>query len=106
MRKSDDCNRTIVSGVRGSLGTLQGDWLIEHCNAMASVVNFFTSTKRNVDRLIDCPCLALMRQDKTYPLYVEVDDIYIRSCPASPVYSECNLVQTTKTIAMAKLGCH
>ena len=59
--------------------------------------NFFTGTKANVAHLLDHPRFELMRHDVTFPLYVEVDQIYNLACPASPIHYQHDPVQTTKT---------
>ncbi len=64
---------------------------------MLCVDNFFTGTKRNVEHLLDHPRFELMRHDVTFPLYVEVDEIFNLACPASPIHYQHDPVQTTKT---------
>ena len=64
---------------------------------MLCVDNFFTGTKDNVSRLLTNPQFELMRHDVTFPLYVEVDEIYNLACPASPIHYQFDPVQTTKT---------
>ena len=59
--------------------------------------NFFTGSKRNIDHLLDYKGFELLRHDVTFPLYVEVDEIYNLACPASPIHYEHDPVQTTKT---------
>jgi UDP-glucuronate decarboxylase len=61
------------------------------------VDNFFTGTKRNIEHLLDHPRFELMRHDVTFPLYVEVDEIFNLACPASPIHYQHDPVQTTKT---------
>jgi UDP-glucuronate decarboxylase len=68
------------------------------------VDNFFSSTRRNVEHLMDNPRFELMRHDVTFPLYVEVDEIYNLACPASPVHYQFDPVQTTKTSVIGAIN--
>lgn len=89
--------RVLVTGGAGFLGSHLCDLLIDGNNEVLCVDNFFSSTRRNVEHLIGHPRFELLRQDVTFPLYVEVDEIYNLACPASPVHYQFDPVQTTKT---------
>ncbi len=91
-------NETImVTGGAGFLGSHLCDRLIEQGHDVLCVDNFFTGTKHNIAHLLDHPKFELMRHDVTFPLYVEVGQIYNLACPASPVHYQFDPVQTTKT---------
>jgi UDP-glucuronate decarboxylase len=90
--------RILVTGGAGFLGSHLCDRLIAAGNDVLCVDNFYTGTKDNVRNLLGHPHFELMRHDITFPLYVEVDQIYNLACPASPVHYQFNPVQTTKTI--------
>jgi UDP-glucuronate decarboxylase len=87
----------LVTGGAGFLGSHLCDRLIEQGHDVLCVDNFFTGTKRNIEHLLDHPRFELMRHDVTFPLYVEVDEIFNLACPASPVHYQHDPVQTTKT---------
>lgn len=89
--------RVLVSGGAGFLGSHLCDRLIARGDDVLCVDNFFTGSKRNVSHLFDHPHFELMRHDVTFPLYVEVDQIFNLACPASPVHYQFDPVQTTKT---------
>ena len=88
--------RVMVTGGAGFLGSHLCERLLENGCDVLCVDNFYTGTKRNVVRLLDNPYFELMRHDITFPLYVEVDEIYNLACPASPVHYQFDPVQTTK----------
>jgi UDP-glucuronate decarboxylase len=90
-------NRILVTGGAGFLGSHLCDRLIQEGMDVLCVDNFFTGTKANVAHLLGHPRFEMMRHDVTFPLYVEVDDIYNLACPASPVHYQHDPVQTTKT---------
>jgi UDP-glucuronate decarboxylase len=71
--------------------------LLEQGHDVLCLDNFFTGTRRNIEHLLDHPRFELMRHDVTFPLYVEVDQIYNLACPASPIHYQHDPVQTTKT---------
>lgn len=89
--------RILVTGGAGFLGSHLCDRLIAQGHDVLCVDNFFTGSKQNVAHLLDHPRFELMRHDVTFPLYVEVDEIYNLACPASPVHYQHDPVQTTKT---------
>jgi len=90
-------SRILVTGGAGFLGSHLCDRLLASGHEVLCVDNFFTGTKRNVAHLIANPYFELQRHDVTFPLYVEVDQIYNLACPASPVHYQYDPVQTTKT---------
>lgn len=89
--------RSLVTGGSGFLGSHLCERLLNDGHDVLCVDNFFTGTRENVLHLIDNPRFELMRHDVTFPLYVEVDEIYNLACPASPVHYQFDPVQTTKT---------
>ena len=89
--------RVLVTGGAGFLGSHLCDRLIARGDDVLCVDNFFTGSKRNVSHLFSHPHFELMRHDVTFPLYVEVDQIFNLACPASPVHYQFDPVQTTKT---------
>lgn len=90
-------SRTLITGGAGFLGSHLCDRLIKRGEDVLCVDNFFTGSKRNITHLIGHPYFELMRHDVTFPLYVEVDQIYNLACPASPIHYQFDPVQTTKT---------
>ena len=89
--------RVLVTGGAGFLGSHLCDRLIADGAEVLCVDNFFTGRRSNVAHLLDHPRFELMRHDVTFPLYVEVDEIYNLACPASLVHYQYDPVQTTKT---------
>ena len=89
--------RIMVTGGAGFLGSHLCEKLLEDGHDVLCVDNFFTGSRRNVAPLMGDPNFELMRHDVTFPLYVEVDEIYNLACPASPVHYQFDPVQTTKT---------
>jgi UDP-glucuronate decarboxylase len=89
--------RVLVTGGAGFIGSHLCARLIERGHHVLCVDNFFTGTRANVAALLDHPHFELLRHDVTFPLYVEVDEIYNLACPASPVHYQFDPVQTTKT---------
>jgi UDP-glucuronate decarboxylase len=86
-----------VTGGAGFLGSHLIDRLLEQGHEVICVDNLFTGTKRNIEHLHNHPRFEFMRHDVTFPLYVEVDEIYNLACPASPIHYQHDPVQTTKT---------
>ncbi len=89
--------RVLVTGGAGFLGSHLCDRLIDAGNEVVCVDNFFTSTRENIEHLLDHPRFELIRHDVTFPLYIEVDEIFNLACPASPIHYQHDPVQTTKT---------
>jgi len=87
----------LVTGGAGFLGSHLIDRLIERGDEVVCVDNFFTGSKQNIAHLLAHPRFELIRHDITFPLYIEVDQIYNLACPASPVHYQHDPVQTTKT---------
>ena len=97
MRDYNKSRRVMVTGGAGFLGSHLCERLLGLGNDVLCVDNFYTGTKDNVAHLLQNPKFELMRHDVTFPLYVEVDEIYNLACPASPVHYQFDPVQTTKT---------
>ncbi|MBQ6471926.1 MAG: SDR family oxidoreductase [Victivallales bacterium] len=89
--------RILVTGGGGFLGSHLCEKLLAAGDEVICVDNFFTGSKRNIYHLLDNPRFELLRHDVTFPLYVEVDEIYNLACPASPVHYQKDPVQTVKT---------
>ncbi len=87
----------LVTGGAGFLGSHLCDRLLDEGHDVLCVDNFFTGSKRNILHLLDHPRFELIRHDVTFPLYLEVDQIYNLACPASPIHYQHDPVQTTKT---------
>ena len=87
----------LITGGAGFLGSHLCDALIEKGHDILCVDNFFTGNKSNISHLLTNPNFTLIRHDVTFPLYVEVDQIYNLACPASPIHYQFDPVQTTKT---------
>lgn len=89
--------KILVTGGAGFLGSHLCDHLLGSGAEVICVDNYFTGSKRNILHLLDNPKFEMMRHDVTFPLYVEVDEIYNLACPASPIHYQHDPVQTTKT---------
>ena len=89
--------RILVTGGAGFLGSHLCERLLNEGNDVLCVDNYFTGSKDNVATCLGNPRFELMRHDVTFPLYVEVDEIYNLACPASPIHYQFDPVQTTKT---------
>jgi UDP-glucuronate decarboxylase len=96
--------RILVSGGAGFLGSHLCERLLEAGHDILCVDNFFTGTRRNIAHLLDHKSFELLRHDVTFPLYVEVDEIYNLACPASPVHYQLDPVQTTKTSVIGAIN--
>ncbi|BBO79754.1 NAD-dependent dehydratase [Desulfosarcina ovata subsp. sediminis] len=89
--------RILVTGGAGFLGSHLCQKLVDRGDDVLCLDNYFTGQKTNVEALLDQPNFELLRHDVTFPLYVEVDEIYNLACPASPIHYQFDPVQTTKT---------
>ena len=89
--------RIMVTGGCGFLGSHLCERLLEQGHDVLCVDNCFTGTKRNIRHLLSHPDFEFIRHDVTFPLYLEVDEIYNMACPASPIHYQFDPVQTTKT---------
>lgn len=89
--------RVLVTGGAGFVGSHLCERLLERGDEVLCIDNFFTGARANVAHLLGNPGFELLRHDVTFPLYVEVDEIYNLACPASPVHYQFDPVQTTKT---------
>ena len=96
-RLYDSRKRVLITGGAGFLGSHLVDRLLALGHEILCVDNLFTGTKRNIDHLRAHPRFEFIRHDVTFPLYVEVDEIYNLACPASPIHYQYDPVQTTKT---------
>jgi UDP-glucuronate decarboxylase len=90
-------NTVLVTGGAGFLGSHLCDRLVADGHEVLCVDNYFTGNRRNIAHLLDHSRFELMRHDVTFPLYVEVSEIYNLACPASPIHYQHDPVQTTKT---------
>ena len=89
--------RVLVTGGSGFLGSHLCERLLQEGCEVICVDNFFTSSKQNIEHLLPNPRFEVIRHDITFPLYVEVDEIYNLACPASPIHYQLDPVQTIKT---------
>jgi UDP-glucuronate decarboxylase len=96
--------RVLVTGGAGFLGSHLCERLISLGHDVLCVDNFFTGRRPNISHLLGDPRFELMRHDISFPLYVEVDDIYNLACPASPVHYQFDPVQTTKTSVLGAIN--
>ncbi|ORE90887.1 UDP-glucuronic acid decarboxylase family protein [Acuticoccus yangtzensis] len=96
--------RILVTGGAGFLGSHLTDKLLAEGHEVLAVDNLFTGTKRNIDHLHNEPRFEFLRHDITFPLYVEVDEIYNLACPASPIHYQHDPVQTTKTSVIGAIN--
>ena len=114
MRNYDSCKRVLVTGGAGFVGSHLIDRLLGLGHDVVCADNLFTGSKRNIEHLHGNPRFEFIRHDVTFPLYLEVDEIWNLACPASPIHYSHDPVQTTKTsvhgainmLGLAKrLGC-
>ena len=89
--------RILITGGAGFIGSHLSEFLVKAGHDVICLDNYFTGTKDNIAPLLDHTNFELMRHDVTFPLYVEVDEIYNLACPASPIHYQYDPVQTTKT---------
>ena len=95
--KVSNRKRVMVTGGAGFLGSHLCERLLNDGHDVLCVDNFYSGTKDNIEHLVENPHFEMMRHDVTFPLYVEVDEIYNLACPASPIHYQRDPVQTTKT---------
>jgi len=96
--------RILVTGGAGFVGSHLCERLLERGDEVICADNFYTGSRHNVYHLLDNPRFELLRHDVTFPLYVEVDEIYNLACPASPVHYQFDPVQTTKTSVLGAVN--
>ena len=96
--------RILITGGAGFLGSHLCERLLAEGHDVLSVDNYFTGRKDNIAHLLDNPYFEAMRHDITFPLYVEVDEIYNLACPASPIHYQFDPVQTTKTSVVGAIN--
>lgn len=96
--------RILITGGAGFIGSHLCETLLNQGHEVLCVDNFFTGSRRNVAHLLDNNNFEILRHDITFPLYVEVDEIYNLACPASPVHYQFNPAQTTKTSVMGAIN--
>ena len=89
--------RSLVTGGAGFIGSHLCERLLSMNKDVLCIDNYFTGARRNIEHILGDPRFELIRHDVTFPLYVEVDEIYNLACPASPVHYQHDPVQTTKT---------
>lgn len=96
--------RVLVTGGAGFLGSHLCERLVNKRYEVLCVDNFFTGSRRNVEHLLGHAAFELLRHDITFPLYLEIDEIYNLACPASPVHYQFDPVQTTKTSVVGAIN--
>jgi UDP-glucuronate decarboxylase len=96
--------RILITGGAGFLGSHLAETLLAAGCQVLCVDNFFTGTRRNIEHLLDHKQFDLLRHDVTFPLFVEVDEIYNLACPASPIHYQRDPVQTTKTSVVGAIN--
>jgi len=89
--------RILITGGAGFLGSHLSERLLNEGHDIICMDNYFTGSKQNIQHLMDNPNFELLRHDVTFPIYLEIDEIYNLACPASPVHYQHDPVQTTKT---------
>ncbi len=104
MKRKISTRRSMVTGGAGFLGSFLCERLLARGDEVLCVDNFYTGTRNNIRHLLSNPGFELLRHDVTFPLYVEVDEIYNLACPASPVHYQHDPVQTTKTSVMGAIN--
>ena len=97
VRKYNARKRVLVTGGAGFIGSHLCERLLEDGHEVLCADNFFTGSKENIRSLFDNNRFELLRHDVTFPLYLEIDEIYNLACPASPIHYQYDPVQTTKT---------
>ncbi len=96
--------RILITGGAGFIGSHLCEKLLNEGNEVICVDSFFTGSKQNIIHLLDNPYFEIVRHDITFPLYIEVNEIYNLACPASPVYYSFDPVQTTKTSVIGAIN--
>ena len=96
--------RSLITGGAGFIGSHLCEKLLKAGNEVICVDNFFTGSKQNIIHLLENPYFEIIRHDITFPLYIEIDEIYNLACPASPVYYSFDPIQTTKTSVMGAIN--
>jgi len=96
--------RILVTGGAGFIGSHLCEKLLKDGNEVICVDNFFTGSKKNIVHLLNSPTLEVIRHDITFPLYVEVDEVYHLACPASPIHYQFDPVQTVKTSVLGSIN--
>jgi UDP-glucuronate decarboxylase len=102
--KSNGCKRILVTGGAGFLGSHLCERLLKRGHEVVCVDNFFTGCRANVCNLLSDPKFEIIRHDVSFPLYIEVDEIYNLACPASPVHYKYDPIQTTKTSVLGAMN--
>ena len=97
-------SRVLVTGGAGFLGSHLCERLLAQGADVLCLDNFFTGTRHNIDHLLDQKHFELMRHDVTFPLYVEVDQIYNLACPAAPGHYQFNPIKTMKTSVLGSIN--
>ena len=97
MKSGYESKRILVTGAAGFLGSHLCERLVAEGHEVLGVDNYFTGRRGNIAHLLSAPNFEMMRHDVTFPLFVEVDEIYNLACPASPIHYQYDPVQTTKT---------
>ncbi|MFA7256010.1 MAG: UDP-glucuronic acid decarboxylase family protein [Kiritimatiellales bacterium] len=104
MKKYHFNKRVLVTGGAGFLGSHLCEALLKHDCDVVCADNFFTGRRGNVEHLLNNPRFEILRHDITFPLFVEVDEIYNLACPASPIHYQHDPVQTTKTSVIGAIN--
>lgn len=102
--KTLDRKRILVTGGAGFLGSHLCEKLLRYGHEVVCVDNFFTGNKQNVLGLLNNPHFEIIRHDVSFPLYIEVDEIYNLACPASPIHYQYDPIQTTKTSVLGAIN--
>jgi UDP-glucuronate decarboxylase len=96
--------RILVTGGAGFIGSHLCERLLNDCNEVICLDNYFTGSRKNIVHLINNPYFELIRHDIIQPFYAEVDEIYNLACPASPVHYQYNPIKTIKTSIMGSIN--
>ena len=95
--------RILITGGAGFLGSFLCERLVKEGHDVICLDNYFTGRKKNIEHLMSCRNFELLRHDITFPIFLEVDQIYNLACPASPVHYQYNPVKTTKTSVLGAI---